>query len=112
MDGPKLTEFSAREEEMIRLALAVLGGVGYDTSPFKELVRTKMPGYRGMTLSDGAALGDAAFLSQDLLNHVLEEELRHLRQKSLGAADEFQRGTASELEREVDDSRKFPAPDS
>jgi hypothetical protein len=37
-------------------------------------------GYGGMSPPDGTVLGGEAFSSQAMLNHVLEEELRHLMQ--------------------------------
>ena len=97
---------------MIHEAIVALRSVGYDTAPLEVLVRADMPaGYRGMTLADGAALGSEAFSSQDMLNHVLEEELRHLSQKASGQAEEFAPGTARALEEAVDVERKFPLPE-
>ena len=60
-----------------------------------------------MCLDDGAALGPEAFVSQELLNHVLEEEYLHLLQKRDGSAKEFDRATALELELDVNDKRRF-----
>jgi hypothetical protein len=112
MDGLNLTGFDAAQETMLRSALAALMREGYDVTCFVELVWVReLPScYRAMTLAEGAALGPNAFTSQAMLNHVLEEECRHHDQKARGAADEFSRETAGRLEEEVDDSRKFPAP--
>jgi hypothetical protein len=97
---------------MIQQSLAALVSVGYDTGLFQVLVRADLPvGYRAMTLPDGAVIGEAAFASQALLNHVLEEELRHLRQIALGRATEFGAGTAQLLEAEADEGRQFPMPE-
>ena len=96
---------------MIRRAQAALDGVGYDTTPFQNLIRADLPrGYRAMSLDDGAALGIEAFVSQDLLNYVLEEELLHLKQKLAGRATEFGPGTAAALEEEINDQRRFRLP--
>lgn len=65
-----------------------------------------------MTLADGAALGEAAFSSQAMLNHVLEEELLHHGQKARGVAREFDPGTAATLEGEVDEQRRFACPEN
>jgi hypothetical protein len=45
-----------------------------------------------------------------MLNHVLEEELRHLMQKAAGRAGEFSAETVRALEAEVNEGRKFPFP--
>lgn len=75
--------FSPVEEAMLHAAEIALQSVGYDTGPICVLVRADLPaGYRAMSLDDGAVLGDEAFSSQEMLNHVLEEELRHLQQKA------------------------------
>jgi hypothetical protein len=68
------------------------------------------PGYRGMCLEDGAVLGKEAFSSQAMLNHVVEEELLHQRQKASGLAHTFQPETARELEEAINADRKFPLP--
>jgi hypothetical protein len=108
----RLEGFSTTEEAMIHVAIAALQLVGYDTSPLQVLIRADMPaGYRGMSLGDGAALGTEAFSSQDMLNHVLEEELLHLAQKASGRAEEFTSGTARLLEEEVHGERKLPLPE-
>jgi hypothetical protein len=108
---PKLIDFSPDEEAMIQAGLGALAQVGYDVEIFKELTRVDMPpGYRAMTLELGAILGAVAFGSQELLNHVLEEEYLHLVQKAQGQAREFGPGTALELELDVHEQRKFPAP--
>jgi hypothetical protein len=97
---------------MIHVAIAALQLVGYDTSALQVLIRADMPaGYRGMSLADGAVLGAEAFSSQDMLNHVLEEELLHLAQKASGRAAEFTSGTARLLEEEVHGERKLPLPE-
>lgn len=112
MHGTRLVDFSEAEKTMIEQAMDALLAAGYDVALFKELVRVEMPqGFRAMTLADGAALGVEAFESSEWLNHVLEEEYLHLVQKAHGEADEFIKGTALVLELEIDDSRKFPAPD-
>jgi hypothetical protein len=103
--------FTLAEEGMIRAAMMALEGVGYDTSPIKVLIRGDLPTtYRGMSLPDGAALGTEAFRSQEILNHVLEEEVLHLQQKAAGLAEEFGPKTAAELEKEVNEQRKFRLP--
>jgi len=95
---------------MLRQAEQDLSAAGYDVGPLKTLVKVDEmpPGYRGMALEDGAALGDEAFKSQRRLNHVLEEELRHHHQKQQGRASLFGRGIARELESEVSKDRRFP----
>jgi hypothetical protein len=113
MAYPTLVGFDDVEEGMIRFGLDALSLAGYDTTMVHELIKVDMPtGFRAMTLDGGAALGQEAFESQDWLVHVLEEELLHLMQKSQGLADEFRRGTALELELDVNDTRKFPPPSS
>lgn len=113
MHLPDLVDFSESEIEMIRMALGELNVAGYDITPIRELIRADFPvGYRGMSLDNGAALGKEAFLSQAWLNHVLEEELLHLIQKAQGLTATFGPNTALELEQDVNDKRKFPAPDS
>jgi hypothetical protein len=112
MDFLNLIDFTSIEESMVKSAMEALEKVGYQVSVFKELIKVEMPpGYRAMTLGSGAALSDEAFESQEWLNHVLEEECLHLIQKAKGWADEFVRGTAFELELDVNDSRKFPPPE-
>ena len=107
----ELNGFSPAEEAMIGIALQALEGVGYDTSLLQVLIRADMPaGYRGMSLDDGAALGAEAFASQEWLVHVIEEEYLHLVQKSQGKAGTFAPDTALELELDVNDQRRFPAP--
>lgn len=97
---------------MIHEAIASMQSVGYDTAALQVLIRADMPaGYRGMSLADGAALSVEAFSSQDMLDHVLEEELLHLVQKASGRAGEFAPGTGRTLEGEVDVERKFPLPE-
>jgi hypothetical protein len=113
MPYPTLVGFDVAEEVMIKIGLDALNLAGYETSLFKELIKVDMPtGFRAMSLDGGAALGKEAFESQDWLVHVLEEELLHLMQKAQGLAEEFSRGTALELESDVNESRKFPAPGS
>jgi RHS repeat-associated protein len=107
----RLIGFSEAEAQMIANAEKALQGAGYDASLFKELVRSEMPaGYRAMSLEGGATLGKEAFASQELLNHVLEEELIHLQQKAAGLAQKFGPGTAAGLEGAANAARKFPAP--
>ncbi|MGH7173177.1 MAG: hypothetical protein ACRELG_23085 [Gemmataceae bacterium] len=108
----RLEGFSTAEEAMIHRTVAALRAAGYDIAPLQVLIRSDMPaGYRGMSLADGAALGAEAFTSQDMLNHVLEEELRHQSQKASGQAEEFAPGTGRALEEDVDVERKFPLPE-
>src|SRR5260370_8749845 len=103
--------FYQAEEALIQEFILALQSVGYDTSSIKVLIRADLPAtYRGMSLPDGAALGTEAFRSQAILNHVLEEELIHLQQKSAGLAEEFGPRTAAELEKEVNEQRKFRLP--
>ena len=45
-----------------------------------------------------------------MLDHVLEEELLHLRQKALGVASVFGQGTGRALEEALNAIRKFPLP--
>ena len=97
---------------MIRAAEVALEAAGLDTSLLQVLVRVCLPpGYRAMSLEDGAALGEEAFTSQAMLNHVLEEELRHLQQKARDPGLAFGPGTAKALEDEINEGRRFPAPD-
>jgi hypothetical protein len=97
---------------MIHCAIAALQAAGYDTAALHVLICPEMPsGYRGMSLADGAALGSEAFSSQDMLNHVLEEELLHHGQKASGQAEQFTPGTARILEEAVDVERKFLLPE-
>jgi hypothetical protein len=56
----------------------------------------------------GAALGDGAFSSQQMLDHTMEEELRHLNQDLPSRT--FGSGTAGEMEAGVDAARRFPEP--
>jgi len=105
--------FIQAEEAMIQESILALQSVGYDTSSIKVLIRADLPAtYRGMSLPDGAALGTEAFRSQAILNHVLEEELLHLRQRAAGAMEPFEPGTARALGEEVDAIRKFHLPDT
>jgi hypothetical protein len=98
---------------MIGQADAVLRLAGYDTSLFRVLIRASLPaGYRAMTLEDGAVLGEEAFTSQAMVNHVLEEELLHLRQKPQRGEQFFGPGTARALEEEINERRRFPLPPS
>jgi hypothetical protein len=109
----KLTgEFSAAERQMIQQAEEALRRAGYDTSLMKEVIRADLPkGTRGMSMgSDAAVVGKEAFKSQAMLNHVLEEELRHLQQKAAGLAQQFGPGTAQRLEEAAGAGRKFPEP--
>jgi hypothetical protein len=112
ISGFRLEGFTADEEAMIYASIVALQGVGHDTGPIKFLVRADdMPAtYRGMCLSDGVALGTEAFRTQAVLNHVLEEELLHLQQKAAGSMEEFGPTTAAELEKEVNEQRKFRLP--
>ena len=111
MATPQLIDFSLSEEKVIKKGLKDLKKAGYGIGVFKELIRAELPSkYRAMTLEDGAAIGEKAFTSQAMLNHVLEEELLHLEQKASGKAKVFGPGTAKALENEVDEKRKFPFP--
>jgi len=97
---------------MVQNSLKALQDAGYDTSPFKELIRADLPpGHRAMSLDGGAAVGSEAFASPAHLNSALEEELLHLEQKAAGQfAVSFGRGTMQGLEEAVDGTRKFPVP--
>jgi hypothetical protein len=107
-----LEGFSSAEEKMMESALGTLQTAGYDINHLKVLIRAELPlGYRGMSLEDGAVLGNEAFSSQAMLNHVLEEELLHQRQRASELARSFQCGTARKLEEAIDAARKFPLPD-
>jgi hypothetical protein len=98
---------------MLHEARKALEAVGYKLVADLSLARVDMPCvYRGMTLGDGAILGEDAFSSQAMLNHVLEEELLHLGQKKAGQALEFELGTMRSLEEEVHEARHFRCPDS
>jgi hypothetical protein len=112
MNSLSLEGFSAAEEAMIQESIMALQAAGYETSRIKVLIRVDLPAtYRGMSLPDGAALGTEAFRSQDVLSHVLEEEIIHLQQKAAGLAEEFGPKTAAELEKEVNEQRKFRLPE-
>jgi hypothetical protein len=98
---------------MLNQSLKNLSGAGYDTRAFQQLVKsTDMPAATcAMCLSTpptGAALGDGAFASQEMLDHTMEEELRHLGQdlsnQWIGCGD------AAAKEAEVNANRKFPEP--
>ena len=107
----KLTGFSKAEQNMLKHAEKTLSEAGYDVSKFKELIKADMPpGYRGMSLDNGAALGKEAFSSQSMLNHVLEEELLHVMQKAGGLGNQFSPATAKALEEAADAIRQFPFP--
>jgi len=109
----QLEGFSSAEEEIIETTIGALQTEGYDINLLKVLIRVDLPpDYRAMSLKDGAVLGKEAFSSQAMLNHVLEEELLHQRQKASGLAETFQPGTARELEEAIDAQRKFPLPGS
>jgi len=96
---------------MLLAAEAALRSAGYDTSPLQVLIRADMPaGYRAMSQDDGATLGQEAFSSQGMVNHVLEEELLHLRQKARDGGQTFGPATARGLEEEVHEQRFFPLP--
>lgn len=111
--GPSLVGFSESESAMIGQSLKNLQAAGYDTKVFQQLAKsTDMPaGSFGMSLSTpptGAALGDGAFTSQEMLDHTMEEELRHLGQDLPNQW--IGRGDAAAKEAEVDANRKFPEP--
>jgi hypothetical protein len=97
---------------MIGQSMKSLSGAGYDLSPLQQLVKADMPpGCCAMSLSaepTGAALGDGAFSSQQMLDHTLEEELLHLNQNL--PSQTFGPGTAAEMEAGVDAARKIPEP--
>jgi hypothetical protein len=104
----RLEGFSPDEEAMIHASIVALQEAGYDTTKIKILIRGDLPAtYRGMSWPDGAVLGPEAFRSQAVLNHVLEEEIIHLQQKAAGLAEEFGPKTGAELEKEVNEQRKF-----
>ncbi len=105
---PAMAGFSDAQKAMLRDSLKALQDAGYDTSLFKQLNWTDYTRIRGMSLPDGAALSDKAFTSPEMLNHVLEEELRHLEQKQV--VTEFGPDTADALEKDADVAPKFPEP--
>lgn len=109
-----LEGFSPSETTMIQSAIEALGSVGYDPSSLQVLIRAELPpGCRGMTLlADGVVLSGEAFSSQEMLNHVLEEELVHLYQKARDPEATYGRGTARTREQEVDAQRQFPCPEA
>ncbi len=97
---------------MVSRADQALQGAGYNTSQLKELIRADMPSsYRAMSLDQGAALGEEAFSSQAMLNHVLEEELIHLQQKAAVLGQGFGPGTAQGLEEAANAARQFRKPE-
>jgi hypothetical protein len=110
--GPAMVGFSEAETGMINSSLNNLSGAGYDLSPLQQLIKADMPqGYFGISLSTpptGAALGDGAFSSQEMLDHTLEEELLHVNQNL--SEQTFGPGDAAAKETEVDAERKFPEP--
>jgi RHS repeat-associated protein len=109
--GTKLTGFSQAESSMVQKSLKALKDAGYDTSLLKEVIRADMPpGYRAMSLDNGAALGNEAFGSQAALNSAMEEELIHLQQRAVGLGQSFGPGTAQSLEEAANAARKFPIP--
>ncbi len=96
---------------MLQAAVSALKSAGYGMEPLQVLIRANLPpGYRAMTLEDGAVLGSEALASQAMANHVLEEELLHLRQKLREAGRGFGPGTARALEEEIHEFRRFPLP--
>jgi hypothetical protein len=113
MEASELEGFSPAELAMIRRAQIALQTAGYDTGLLQVLVRADLPpGYRGMTWENGAVIGEEAFSSQAMLNHVLEEELLHVQQRASGLFETFQPGTARSLEESADEFRHFPLPES
>jgi hypothetical protein len=111
MNSLSLEGFTQAEEAMIQESIMALQLADYDTTQIRVLIRADLPpNYRGMSLPDGAALGKEAFRSQEILNHVLEEEVLHLQQKAAGLAEEFGPKTVAELEKEVNEQRKFRLP--
>ena len=109
----RLIGFDEAESALLAFAFEALASAGYETDLFAEVVRADLPaGYRAMTLDEGAALGPEAFGSDQLLCHVLEEELLHLKQKLSGQTEQFGPGTARMLEEAIDVQRRFPAPGS
>ena len=108
MTSFRMEGFTQAEEAMIQESILALQSVGYETSIIKVLIRADLPAtYSGMSLPDGAALGAEAFRTQGVLNHVLEEEVIHLQQRASGLAEKFGPPTAAELEKEVNEQRKF-----
>jgi len=73
---PSLVGFSDSETSMIGQSMKNLSGAGYNMSPMQQLVKADLPpGCCGMSLSTpptGAALGDGAFSSQQMLDHTIE----------------------------------------
>jgi RHS repeat-associated protein len=111
--GPSMVGFNEAETGMLNQSLKNLSGAGYDTRAFQQLVKsTDMPAATcAMCLSTpptGAALGDGAFASQEMLDHTMEEELRHLGQDL--SNQWIGRGDAAAKEAEVNANRKFPEP--
>jgi RHS repeat-associated protein len=110
--SPSLVGFSDSDTTMIGQSMKNLSGAGYDLSPMQQLVKADLPpGCCGMSLSTaptGAALGDGAFSSQQMLDHTMEEELLHLNQDL--PSQTFGPGTAAEMEAGVDAARKIPQP--
>jgi RHS repeat-associated protein len=109
---PSLIGFSTMESAMIGKSMDTLSGLGYDLSGMEQLVKADMPpSHVAMSLSTpptGAALGDAAFSSQEMLDHTLEEELLHLGQDL--SNQPLGRGDAAANEAAVDAVRKIPEP--
>jgi hypothetical protein len=113
MRYPLLINFTAAEEAMIAYGIDTLSMAFYDTELFEELIKADLPDrFRAMSLDGAAALGDRAFESQEMLVHVLEEELLHLMQKAEGYFEKVDRRKPFELELDVSDTRKSPCPDS
>jgi hypothetical protein len=112
LKAPSMIGFSKAETGMIGQSLTNLSGAGYDLGPLQQLIKADMPpGCCGMSLSTpptGAALGDGAFSSQQMLDHTLEEELLHLGQDL--PKQTFGPGTAAANEAAVDAVRKIPEP--
>ena len=97
---------------LIGRSLKTLTDAGYDIKPLQQLVKSSMGrGKAAMSLAvepTGAALGDGAFSSQQMLDHTLEEELLHLNQDL--AHTEVGPATADLKEAEVDAARKISPP--
>jgi len=110
--GPSLIGFSEGESTMIGQSMKNLSGAGYDISPMQQMIKADLPaGCCAMSLSTpptGAAVGDAAFSSQEMLDHTLEEELLHLNQNL--PSQTFGPGTAAGNEAAANAARKFLAP--
>ncbi len=105
--------FNEGQIRMIQQSMAALAAKGYDTSALQEFVLSDFSASTsgriyGMSLEGGAALDEAAFSSQELLNNTLEEELFHNYQTA--SRPWFARGTVQAFEEEAERATQFPEP--